>query len=78
MTISRSILLIMRKASDKTCRENQNTHFMFDNFFFNNSTFYEIMRKNMVIPERPQMTIQYGVFTFHVGILRLQTHTKNM
>jgi len=23
----------MRNVSDKRCRENQNTHFMFDNFF---------------------------------------------
>jgi len=24
----------MIKVSDKSCRENQNTHFMFSNFFF--------------------------------------------
>jgi hypothetical protein len=24
----------MRNVSDETCRENQNTRFMFDNFFF--------------------------------------------
>ena len=28
-TISRSILLRMRSVSDKICRENQNTHFIF-------------------------------------------------
>ena len=27
------ILLIMRNVSDKSCRENQNTHFMFSNIF---------------------------------------------
>jgi len=32
--ISRSFLLIMRNVSDKICRENQNTHFVFNNFFF--------------------------------------------
>ena len=32
--ISRSVLLIMINASDKSCRENQNTHFVFNNFFF--------------------------------------------
>jgi len=29
---SRSILLRMRNVSDKPCRRNQNTHFMFNNF----------------------------------------------
>jgi len=27
----------MRNVSDKTCRENQNTHFIFNNFFFRKS-----------------------------------------
>ena len=35
----------------KGCRENQNSH-MFNNFFFLNLTFYEIMWKNIVRPER--------------------------
>jgi hypothetical protein len=33
MIISRWILLRMRNVSDKSCRENQNTHFMFNNLF---------------------------------------------
>jgi hypothetical protein len=32
MTTSRSILLRMRNL-DKSCRENQNTHFVFSNMF---------------------------------------------
>jgi hypothetical protein len=32
--ISLSVLLIMRNISDKICRENQNTHFVFSNFLF--------------------------------------------
>ena len=31
--ISRSVFLSMRSVSDKSCRENQNTHFVFSNFF---------------------------------------------
>jgi len=31
--ISRSYLLRMRNVSDKSCRENQNTHLVFSNFF---------------------------------------------
>jgi hypothetical protein len=30
--ITRSVLLGMKNVSDKICRENQNTHFMFSNF----------------------------------------------
>jgi len=32
--ISRSVLLRMRNVSDKSCTENQNTHFVFSNIFF--------------------------------------------
>jgi hypothetical protein len=32
------------------------THFMFNTFFFENVTVYEIMWKNIVEPERPQVT----------------------
>jgi hypothetical protein len=31
--LSRLVLLRMRNVADKICRENQNTHFMFCNFF---------------------------------------------
>ena len=34
---SRSFLLRMRNVSDKICRENQNTHFVFSIFFFRKS-----------------------------------------
>ena len=44
--------------SDKICRENQNTHFVFRSFFpFENRAVYETMWKNMVEPERRQMAI---------------------
>ena len=33
MTISRLILLTVRHVLDRSCRENQNGHFMFNNFF---------------------------------------------
>jgi len=32
LIISRSIILRIRNVSDKICRENQNTHFVFSNF----------------------------------------------
>ena len=54
LIICRSVLLIIRNISDKLCRERQNTHFMFNNFFFLNRAVYEIMWKNIVQPDRSQ------------------------
>ena len=57
--VSRWILLKMRTVSDKSCRENQNTHFMSSNYFFPwNRAVYEIMWKNIVESDRPQMAIR--------------------
>jgi hypothetical protein len=56
MTASRRILLRMRNVSDKICTENQNTHFIFSNFL-PTVVLFEIMWKNTVHPDRPQMTI---------------------
>jgi len=48
----------MRNVSDRSCTENQNTHFVFSNFFSpENRAVHEIMWKNIVEPGRPQMTI---------------------
>jgi len=44
--ISRSFLLRMRNVSDKICRENQNTHFVFEN-----RAVYEIMWKKIFYSE---------------------------
>jgi len=61
----------MRKVSDKSCRENKSTHLMFSNFFFLNRAFYEIMWKNVVDRDRPQVKIQYGTCALHAGYLEL-------
>ena len=57
----------MRNVLDKGCTEDQNTHFMFNNFFPENRAVCEILSKNMVEPEGPQMTSQYGVYELHTG-----------
>ena len=57
LIISRSVLLRMGNVADKICGENQNTHFMFSNFFFFNHAFCEITWENIVVPYRPQMKI---------------------
>jgi hypothetical protein len=58
MMTSHSVLLRMRDVSDKSCRENQNTHLMLNNFFFFEShAVYEILWKNIVELDRPQIII---------------------
>jgi len=57
LIISRSVLFRMGNVSNIICREKQNTHFVFSNFFFENRSVHEIIYKNIVKPDRPQMTI---------------------
>jgi len=47
-------LLQWEKFQEKK-RENQNTHFVFNNIFFLNRAVYERMWKNLVEPDRPKM-----------------------
>jgi hypothetical protein len=48
----------MRNVSDKSCRENENTHLVLNSFlFFANLSYCEVMWKNTVEPGRPQMAI---------------------
>jgi len=60
--ISCSVLLMIRNVSDKSCRENQYTHVIFNNFIIpsfpsENCAVYEIMWENIVEPDKPQMAI---------------------
>jgi hypothetical protein len=49
----------MGNVAEKSCVENQNTRFVFSNFFPPlNLSVYEIMWKNIVEPDMPQMTVQ--------------------
>jgi hypothetical protein len=67
----------MRNISERICRENQNTHFIFNNFFFfENRAFYGIMWKNIVEPAGHRL--QYGACALHDGYLRLQTNSQNI
>ncbi len=69
-----SVFLRMRNFSDESFRGNQNTHFVFNNFFFENRVFFQIIWKNIVQPDRPQMTIR----RMRIASRILQTHTQNM
>ena len=75
-TISRLILLRMRNVSDKVCRENQNTFHIQHFFFFENCTINETMSKNMVEPEEPQMTSQYGAYALRARLARLHERIR--
>ena len=57
LIISRSFLSRMRNVSDKSCRENQNTHFVVSNFFSKIGPFMIKRAKIFVERGRPQTTI---------------------
>jgi hypothetical protein len=66
----------MKNVLDKSCRENENTHFMFNNLFPENRTVYEIMSKNVVETEGPRMTSQYGAYALRAGLARLHASMR--
>ena len=47
----------MRNITDKSCRENQNTHFYFEEFSSEDRAVCQIMWANVVQVDRPEMTI---------------------
>jgi len=55
--ISLSVLFIMRNVSDKSCRENQNSQFVFSSFFENHAVYRGKVKKNTVEPDMLQITI---------------------
>jgi hypothetical protein len=58
---------------------NYKTHILCSiTFFPENRAIYEIMWKNVVEPDSPQITIYYSACAVHVGKLKLQTHAQNM
>jgi hypothetical protein len=73
LIISPLVLLRMRNVSYKSCRKIQNT-FYFQYIFSENRAVYERLWKNILDPEKPQMTI-IDAWALHVGYLRLQTQT---
>ena len=57
LIVYRSFLLRRRNVSHKCYTDNQNSHFMSIKLFFLNPAVYEIMWKNTVQTDRPQITI---------------------
>jgi len=54
----------MRNVSDKCCRENKSTHFVFNKIISENGAVR--MYKNAVQPDRPLMT-SVGAWALHDG-----------
>jgi len=77
ITISCPFLLRMKDVSDKICRENQNTHFMFSNlFFFRKSRRFIDVEKDCTAGQATDenMTRAHCM----MGYVRPQLHTQNM
>jgi hypothetical protein len=74
MKICRIIVLRMRNVSNKSCIENQNTHFVSNNSFFENRAVFEIMSKNVVERETLQTTIWRLVAWCNIKATRAQKH----
>ena len=71
MIILRSVLLRMRNISDKSCRENRNTHFMFNKFFvLENLDIYEIMWKNIRTRRAADYTMAHGYCMLDTQVYR--------
>jgi hypothetical protein len=76
MSISRWIILRMINVSNKICTGNQNTHFMFSNFFPENRAVCEIMSKNTLQPEKPQTIWRMRVACWISEATRSQAHAR--
>ena len=72
MTICRLIFFRMRNVSDKSCRENQNTHFVLNNFF---PKIVRVMREcGIVLWSQRGRRWQYGG-AMNAGLVRLHMRT---
>ena len=58
--ISCSVLLRLKNVADRSCRENQNTHFVFSNFFLESRAVYGLMWKKKVERDRPHDSMAYA------------------
>ena len=58
--------------------EKLKTHILCSITYFENRAIYEIIRKNMVAPDTPYTTMQYGTCALHAGKQGLQTHDRDM
>jgi len=57
----------MRNVSEKCCREDKHTHFVFNNFLFFENGAVLRMYKSAVQPDRPLMTVSMSACALHAG-----------
>jgi len=62
----------MKNVSDRSCRENKNTHFVFNNFFNNIVPFMRLCGKVLYSGAGHRWQ---GACVLHARYPRLQTHT---
>jgi hypothetical protein len=66
--MSRSVFLVrMKNIAYESCRENRSTYFIFDNCFSGSRAVREIMWKNYVERDRPQMTLWQMRITYWIS-----------
>ena len=79
LIISRSFLLRMRNVSNKTCRENQNTHFVFSNPFFPKMMLlWDNVEKYFIAGQATDDSMVHARCMLAAGYLRLQIHTLKL
>jgi hypothetical protein len=79
LIISRPILPIIINVSDRRCRENQNTHFMINNFSSKNRADCEIIWENFVESDRPRMAIgSMRIACWVTNATHTHTHTHRI
>jgi hypothetical protein len=78
VTIPRSVRLIMKNVSDKSCTEYQNTHFVFRNFFppRKSCRLWDNVEKYCRAWQATDDNTKQALCMLRY--LRLQTHTQNM
>ena len=74
MITSRRILLLIKNVSDKFCRENQVTHFTFNNIFMKIVPSMRQFGKSFVQPDEPQMMAHALCM---LDKMDTNTHTQN-
>jgi len=76
ISICHSLLLLTTNVSDRSCRENHNTHFKFSNFFKKSCRLWDNEEKECTARQAGHRW-QYGACTLHAGYLQLRAQTQN-
>ena len=67
----------MRNVSDKIVEKIKTETSRLKTFFSENRSFFEIMWKNMVGPDKPQVTLYYGACALRARLIDLHIFSQN-